>query len=140
MRGLVTVKQLSRLVGLPIEEMDEIAQAEEIIGVVSDIVRLVGDDWADPVLTPRIVRSIVLEVAARYYLNPEGFVMERGDQATFQRSEEYAAGGFLTPLQQKLIRGVATGKPGGFTSVVIRRDVQLVSDSGDSGGSYGETN
>lgn len=96
MQPLATVDRLSARVGEPIESPEEIALAEEVLAEASALVRHYGRAWPDPEMAPAVATSITVAAAARGYLNPSGFQMERSDMATFNRLEEYASGCSLT--------------------------------------------
>lgn len=93
---LATVDRLAARVGEPIASAEEIALAEEVLAEASALVRHYGRAWPDPELAPAVATSITVAAAARGYLNPSGFQMERSDQATFNRHDEYASGCSLT--------------------------------------------
>lgn len=96
MTPLATVERLAARVGEPIESPEEIALANEVLAEASALVRHYGRAWPDPDTAPAVATSITVAAAARGYLNPSGFQMERSDMATFNRLEEYASGCSLT--------------------------------------------
>jgi stage V sporulation protein SpoVS len=96
MTPLATVERLSARVGEPIATPEEIALAEEVLAEASALVRHYGRAWPDPATTPAVATAITVAAAARGYLNPAGFQMERSDMATFNRVDEYASGCSLT--------------------------------------------
>jgi hypothetical protein len=96
MTPLATVERLAARVGEPIESAEEIALAEEVLAEASALVRHYGRPWPDPATTPAVATAITVAAAARGYLNPAGFSMERSDMATFQRQDDHASGCSLT--------------------------------------------
>ena len=93
---LATVDRLAARIGEPIESAEEIALAEEVLAEASALVRHYGRAWPDPNTTPAVATAITVAAAARGYLNPAFFSMERSDMATFNRSDENASGCALT--------------------------------------------
>ena len=96
MEPLATVARLSARVGEAIESVEELALAGEVLAEASALVRHYGRPWPFPATAPAVATSITVAAAARGYLNPAGYQMERGDMATFNRVEEYASGCALT--------------------------------------------
>jgi len=96
MLPLATVERLAARVGEPIASAEEIALAEEVLAEASALVRHYGRAWPDPETAPAVATSITVAAAARGFLNPGGFQMERSDTSTFNRVEEFASGCALT--------------------------------------------
>jgi hypothetical protein len=93
---LATVERLAARVGEAIESTEEIALATEVLAEASALVRHYGRSWPDPEMAPAVATSITVAAAARGYLNPSSFSMERSDMATFNRTDENASGCALT--------------------------------------------
>jgi stage V sporulation protein SpoVS len=93
---LASRDRLAARVGEAIETPEEIALADEVLAEASALVRHYGRAWPDPETAPAVATSIAVAAAARGYLNPSGFQMERSDMATFNRTDENAAGCALT--------------------------------------------
>lgn len=96
MEPLATIERLAARIGEPIVTEEENALAEEVLAEASALVRHYGRAWPDPATTPAVATAITVAAAARGYLNPASFQMERSDMATFQRSDEGASGCALT--------------------------------------------
>lgn len=96
MEPLATVERLAARIGEPIVSEEENALAEEVLAEASALVRHYGRAWPDPATTPAVATAITVAAAARGYLNPSGFQMERSDMATFNRTDENAMGCALT--------------------------------------------
>ena len=96
MQPLATLERLAARVGEAIETAEEIALANEVLAEASALVRHYGRAWPDPETTPAVATSITVAAAARGYLNPSNFSMERSDMATFQRLDDSASGCALT--------------------------------------------
>jgi len=99
MEPLATRDRLAARVGEPIESAEEIALADEVLAEASALVRHYGRAWPDPETTPAVATAITVAAAARGYLNPAGYQMERSDSATFNRHDEYASGCSLTKAE-----------------------------------------
>lgn len=112
---LASVERLAARVGEPIVSAEEIALAEEVLAEASALVRHYGRAWPDPETTPAVATSITVAAAARGYLNPAGFQMERSDMATFNRIDEYASGCSLTRAEISALKEYNLS--GGITSV-----------------------
>lgn len=121
--SLATVQDVADRVGEEITDPGDIRLAEVLLRIVSAQVRHYGGDWMDPILAPDVATAITIEAAARGYLNPEGFKLERGDEITFDRHAIFAAGPTLTPYEIVAVRQQA-GKSG-LTSVLMVRDVTV---------------
>lgn len=110
-QALATVEELTDRLGEEITLPEEVAMARFFLRKASAEARHHGLAWPDPILCPDVVRVIVIEVAARGYLNPEGYQLERGDEVTFQREGSHAAGAAFTANEIQMIRQAA-GKSG----------------------------
>lgn len=120
---LASVEDLEDRIGADISSTEEEATARAFLAAASAWARHYGAAWADPVLAPAVVRAVVIEVAARGFMNPEGFQLERGDEVTFQREASHAAGAAFTAKEIEAI-AQAAGR-GGLQSVKVRREVRL---------------
>lgn len=136
MNPLATVEQLADRVGEEITETEDIALANVMLAAASAQARHHGFSGWTKVGLPEVVQFVVLEAAARGYLNPAGYSMERGDMLTLERGREYTSGVAFTPTEIVLVSGV--GQRGGIISVtLIRPDIltDQVVIGGDGGGS-----
>ena len=120
---LATVEDIADRIGEEITERGDVRMAASFLRLVSAQVRAHGAAWPDPIVAPEVAIAITIEAAARGYLNPEGFDLERGDEITFQRDKVFAVGSTLTDVEIKTIRAAA-GKTG-IWSVQMVRDVTV---------------
>ena len=118
---LATVDDIADRVGEEITSPADISMARAFLRKASAEARHHGLPWTDPILVPEVVVTTVIEAAARGYLNPEGFGLERGDEITLQRQDDFAVGSALTRAEIVVIRAAA-GKTGLY-SVQMVRDV-----------------
>jgi hypothetical protein len=131
--SLGTVAEVAARVGEEIIDDLDVAQCQSFLDLASAQVRHHGDSWENPVLAPAVARAITIEAAARGYLNPAGYSVERGDMITFTRADPFALGSMLTETEIAMLRVYSTR--GGLYSVLLVRDVSI-SDvvPGDTGG------
>lgn len=116
MQHLATLEQVSARIGEPIESVEEIALAEAMLMEASAWVRHHGGQpWPLSDVAPGVAVAITAAAAARGYLNPAGYDMERGDMSTFNRVSEYAAGTQLTKAEIAMLK--TFNRQGGITSV-----------------------
>lgn len=116
MEHLATPEQVAARIGEPIESAEEIALAEAMLMEASAWVRHYGGQtW--PVINnaPAVAVAITAAAAARGYMNPAGYDMERGDMSTFNRIAEYAAGTQLTKSEIAMLKPF--NRQGGIVSV-----------------------
>lgn len=104
MEPLATIERLSARVGEEIASDEERALAEGVLREASTWVRHYGRPWPDPTVAPAAAVDITIAAAARGYLNPGGFQMERGDSQTFNRLEDYAKGTELTRSEIEVLK------------------------------------
>lgn len=126
MATLASVADLADRVGEEIVHNADVAMANSFLRLVSAQVRHYGADWDDIVLAPEIAIAITIEAAARGYLNPEGWLIERGDELTLSRHDIFSRGMALTPTEVIAIRQAA-GRFG-LSSVLTTRDVTVAQD------------
>lgn len=112
---LASRDRLAARVGEPIETPEDIALADEVLAEASALVRHYGRAWPDPETTPAVATSITVAAAARGFLNPSGFSMERSDMATFQRQDEFTSGCALTRAEIAALKEYSL--KGGISSV-----------------------
>ncbi len=121
--ALGTVAEVAARVGEEIVDDLDIAQCQSFLDLASAQVRHHGDTWENPVLAPAVARAITIEAAARGYLNPAGYQVERGDMITFTRSDPFAVGSMLTETEVAMLRRYSTR--GGLHSILLVRDVSV---------------
>lgn len=94
---------------------DEDPRAELVLRGASALVRdETGKTWADPEAEPlpEMLWFVVLQAAARAWLNPEGFTDERLAEWSGRRGAETADGVYLTEAEKRTCgRFTATPKP-----------------------------
>lgn len=106
---LSTVEEVAAKAGETIDDPQDRALAEAMIEAASAQVRLFGQAWPEAASAPHIARVITTAAAARGYLNPSGFSMERSDSVTIQRADAYAADVELTPNEKAMLRQASSG-------------------------------
>lgn len=104
MEPLATIERLAARVGEEIVTAEERSLADGVLREASTWVRHYGRDWLDPALAPAAAVDITVAAAARGYLNPGGYQMERGDSQTFNRLEDYAKGTELTRSEIEVLK------------------------------------
>lgn len=108
MGPLATVAALAARVGEPIEGEQDIVLADAVLAEASALVRHHADEaWPDGSVVPAVAVAITVAAAARAYLNPSGFQMERGDAVTFNRTDDYAAGAALTRAEINILKSLS---------------------------------
>lgn len=106
---LSSVEEVAAKTGEEIVGTQDIALAEAMIEAASAHVRLYGQAWPDRATSPHIAQVIATAAAARGYLNPSGFEMERSDSVTLQRASIYAADTELTPNEKAMLKQASSG-------------------------------
>lgn len=106
---LSSVTEVAAKAGEEIESTQDIALAEAMIEAASAQVRLHGQAWPERASAPHIAQVIATSAAARGYLNPSGFSMERSDSVTLQRADMYAADVELTPNEKAMLKQASSG-------------------------------
>ena len=104
MMPLAPIERLAARVGEDISSDEERALAEGVLQEASTWVRHYGRPWEDPTLAPAAAVDITIAAAARGYLNPAGFQMERADAQTFNRLEDFAKGTELTRSEIEVLK------------------------------------
>jgi len=114
--ALATVDQVAARIGEPIADPDDVDLAMAVLNEASEQIRHYAQQpyWTAETAPPVAV-TIAVAAAARGFLNPSGFDMERGDMVTFNRSKEYVSGANLTPQEITIIK--ALGRTGNVRSV-----------------------
>ena len=107
--SLSSVEEVAAKTGEDIVGAQDIALAEALIEAASAQVRLFGRAWPTKAGSPHIAQVITTAAAARGFLNPSGFAMERSDSVTFQRADMYAADVELTPREVTMLRQASSG-------------------------------
>ncbi len=125
MPALATVDQVAARLGEPIEEPDDIELAEACLEEASNLVRFYAQQplWTAGA-APAVAVTITVAAAARGFLNPSGFDMERGDMVTFNRNKDYVSGAALTAQEITIIK--ALGRTGNVRSVGLTSDARPV--------------
>lgn len=130
---LSTVEEVAAKSGEAIEDTQDVSLANAMIEAASAQVRLHGMAWPEAASAPHIARVIATAAAARGYLNPSGFSMERSDSVTIQRADMYAADVELTPGEKAMLKQASTGTSSfGSTPITLGAE-RFVSRSEGSG-------
>lgn len=116
MPALASVAMVAARIGEPIETVDDVKLAEAVLDEASEQIRFYAQQpgW-NAQTAPPVAVTIAVAAAARGFLNPSGYDMERGDMVTFNRSKEYVSGANLTPSEITIIK--ALGRTGNVRSV-----------------------
>lgn len=118
MPALATVGQVAARIGEPISSAEDVQLAASVLNEASEQVRFYAQQpyWSSETAPPVAV-AITVAGAARGFLNPSGFDMERGDMVTFNRTKDYVSGAALTAQEITIIR--ALGRTGNVRSVSL---------------------
>lgn len=116
MPALGTVAQIAARIGEPITAPEDIQLAVAVLTEASEQIRHYAQQpfWTAETAPPVAV-TIAVAAAARGFLNPSGFDMERGDMVTFNRNKDYVSGAGLTAQEITIIK--ALGRTGNVRSV-----------------------
>lgn len=111
---LAQVSDLAAWVGASIDDADPRAGA--VLSAASALVRAhTGQTWvANDALegVPEVVSAVVVQVAARVWLNPAGLTSVTVDDATRRWGESGTAGLFLTPAERDTLADFSeSGRP-----------------------------
>lgn len=115
MPALGTVAQIAARIGEPITAPEDIQLAIAVLNEASEQIRHYAQQpfWTAETAPPVAV-TIAVAAAARGFLNPAGFDMERGDLVTFNRNKDYVTGANLTAQEITIIK--ALGRTGNVRS------------------------
>lgn len=137
MEHLATVDQVSARSAEEIVTEDELALADQMLFEASAWVRHHGGQaWPTMELAPQVAVAITAAAAARGYMNPAGFDMERSDMSTFNRHPEYAAGTQLTKSEIAMLRPFS--RKGGVISVGLTNTDRPAARSSTHAGRYAD--
>lgn len=116
MPALATVGQVAARIGEPISSAEDVQLAASVLNEASEQIRFYAQQpyWTAETAPPVAV-AICVAAAARGFLNPSGFDMERGDMVTFNRTKDYVSGAALTAQEITIIK--ALGRTGNVRSV-----------------------
>lgn len=125
MPALGTVAQIAARIGEPISAPEDIQLAIAVLDEASEQIRHYAQQpfWTAETAPPVAV-TIAVAAAARGFLNPSGFDMERGDLVTFNRNKDYTSGANLTAQEITIIK--ALGRTGNVRSVGLANSAQPV--------------
>lgn len=118
MPALATVGQIAARIGEPISAAEDVQLAVACLNEASEQIRHYAQQpyWTAETAPPVAV-TIAVAAAARGYLNPSGFDMERGDMVTFARNKDYVSGAALTSQEITIVK--ALGRTGNVRSVSL---------------------
>ena len=121
MPALATVGQVAARIGEPISLPEDVQLAASVLNEASEQIRFYAQQpfWTAETAPPVAV-AIAVAAAARGFLNPSGFDMERGDMVTFNRNKDYVSGAALTAQEITIIR--ALGRQGNVRSVKLQSE------------------
>lgn len=139
MPALATVAQVAARIGEPIEGVDDVKLAESVLAEASEQIRFYAQQpsWS-AATAPAVAVTICVAAAARGYLNPSGYDVERGDMVQFNRTKEYVSGANLTPQEITICK--ALGRTGNVRSVGLSNcDRPAPRSSKDPGEPLGRT-
>jgi hypothetical protein len=116
--ALATVGQVAARIGEPITTAEDVQLAAAVLNEASEQIRHYAQQpyWTAET-APAVAVTICVAAAARGFLNPSGFDMERGDMVTFNRSKEYVSGANLTAQEITIVK--ALGRTGNVRSVSL---------------------
>lgn len=123
---LVSVAALAAWVGEDFID-DENARAAAVVAAASALVRAeTGRTWVDEdnVLlgVPEEVATVAVQIAARVWRNPAGFVQDTTGPFTVRYSERSGDGLFLTETERSILSRYRTQRRGLWTQRVTRDD------------------
>lgn len=106
---LSSVEEVAAKTGEEIVSEQDIALANAMIEAASAQVRLHGQAWPSKATAHPIAIVVTTAAAARGYLNPSGYAVERSDSVTLQRADMYAADVELTPYERSMLKQAGSG-------------------------------
>lgn len=92
---------------------DDVLLAKELLTQASEEVRAHGRPWTSADVPPGIV-AIVVEAAARGYMNPSGYVSEDSDAVGLKRARPYEGGAELTQGEIRRVKMIASRSGFGY--------------------------
>lgn len=118
MPALATVGQIAARIGEPITAADDVQLAASVLTEASEQVRFYAQQpfWTAET-APAVAVTICVAAAARGFLNPSGFDVERGDMVQFNRNKDYVSGAALTAQEITIIK--ALGRSGNVRSASL---------------------
>lgn len=123
---LATVEDLAEWVGEEVPNDD--AQALAYLAAASAVVRsYTGRRWVDDAGqadAPAEVRTVVVQVAARVWRNPDGYIQDTTGPFTVRWSERIAEGIYLTAGEEDMLAPHRRGRPAVFTLSTTRGPVE----------------
>ena len=110
MSALATPDRVANKIGEPIESLEELALAEEMLESASNWVRMYAGqpEWTAQT-APALAVTICIAAASRGYLNPAGYMEERADTAFVKRSAGWANEAKLFPDEIAALRQLQDG-------------------------------
>lgn len=111
MAALATPDRISNKIGEPIETVEEVALAEEMLESASNWVRMYAGqpDWT-AASAPDLAVTIVIAAASRGYMNPAGYLEERADVAFVKRSAGWSNEAKLLPDEIAALKNLNTSE------------------------------
>lgn len=133
------LQALSYRAGEPLLTDEDTAQARQALESVFVLVQHYGSLAWTPAKMPPVARQVLIEAAARLFMNLGGFRSERADAVSLERAEEYAQGAELTDSERRRLEEL-TGKnllKGALRSVATTNTAMPVSRSQWGAGAVG---
>lgn len=118
------LRALSARSGEPILDEQSELEARYALASVLELVRFHGSESWNLHTLPGVASQVLIEAAARLYMNLGGFVQERADAVSLTRLEDYAQGAYLTDDEIARLRSVSgrdSGR-GSLRSVAVARE------------------
>lgn len=132
---LATVQDLADWVGEAIEAEDP--QALAYLRAASAVVRsYTGRDWVGEdgqAEAPGAVSTVVVQVAARVWRNPDGYIQDTTGPFTVRWSERIAEGIFLTAGEEDMLAPHRRGRPAVWSLPTTRGPVETPTVAGPAG-------
>lgn len=127
---LASIDRLASRVPDGIVTEDEQRLAYECLSDASEEVRSHGRNWTSSDV-PAGVINIVLNAAARGFMNPSGYVRERADSAQLDRGDAYSKGSELTVSEIRRVKMIASRS--GFGAIQASKPASWIPRSSAEG-------
>lgn len=101
------IQALQARTGEPVVTDQDMLEAQYALTSCWELVKYHGLSTWTLESMPSIAQQVLVEAAARLYMNLSGFVSERADTVSFERLEQYAGGASLTEQEISRLEDVA---------------------------------
>lgn len=135
---------LAAWTGETIESPDGSARASAVLSAATALVRsYAGLAWDDDSV-PDVVHAVVVQVAARVWMNPNGLVQESVDDYSRRFTDDASAGLFLTDAERTILNLYRTTTSGLWVQPITTGALETPLDdlflqdlaAGDASGTY----